>query len=105
MPFASSNSETVVVRSPVVRDVFGDVVAGAVTDVSVPECLVAPGSSSEDSLHSAQVVADAEVYMPTGYTVTAAHRLIIRGEEYEVLGKPQLWLNEGLVVSVRQVVG
>lgn len=105
MAFASSNGETVIVRTPPRRDNYGDVIPDSAATVTVPDCLVAPGASTEADEHSVQVVADADVYMPEGYTPTARDQMIIRGETYEVVGKPQLWLNEGIVVSVRLVVG
>lgn len=105
MAFASSNGETVIIRTPPKRDNFGNIIPGSATQVSVPDCLVAPGASAEADEHSVQIAANADVYMPEGYRVTGRDQLIIRGDTYEVEGYPQVWLNEGIVISARLVIG
>jgi hypothetical protein len=105
MAFASSNGETVIIRRPPRRDNFGDVIPGSASEIPVPDCLVAPGASTEADQNSVQIVANADVYMPEGYQVTGRDQLVIRGDVYEVEGYPQVWLNEGVVISVRLVIG
>ncbi len=105
MAFASSNGETVIIRTPPRRDNYGDVIAGSATDTAVQDCLVAPGASSEAEDHSRQVLASADVYVPEGYTITAHDQLVVRGEVYEVIEKPRVWINEAVEIPVRRVTG
>ena len=106
MPFSSSNSETVIFRYPPRRDTFGDPIPGSARQVSVDGCLFAPGPGREVEVHASQVSADGTIFAPPeAPTITAADQVIIRGDTYEVVERPRVWLNEGTEIPVRIVTG
>lgn len=86
---------------PPLLDPFGDPVPGSSTEQQVGGCLFAPGSSEEEGLGTNQVVTDGAVYGPVGMDVKHSDRIRIRGDLYEVIGKPQRWGTFGTVVAVR----
>ncbi len=98
---AGFNTETVIVVRPPPVDQFGDPLAGATTQHSVGGVLFAPRESNESGLGTNQVVSDGDIYGPAGMDVQFSDRVIIRGELYEVIGKPQRWGTAGTVVAVR----
>ena len=115
MTFAGT-IETIVVERPPGRDNFGDPLPDAPLFFEVPNCLWAPGATSENLDGANQVVADGNVYAPAGTVVYATDRvrrgarlvdgvLVEPGDVYEVAGKPQDWSNAGVVIPVRQVNG
>jgi hypothetical protein len=104
--FSSSNTETVLLRIPREYDTFGDPIPGTGQDVPIEGCLFAPGPGREVEVYAAQVIADGTVFVPPeAPTITNRHRLVIRGEEYEVSARPRVWLNEATEVPVRIVTG
>lgn len=106
MAFSSSNSETVIFRYPPRTDTFGDPIPGSGRQVSVDGCLFAPGPGREVEVHAAQVSADGTVFAPPeAPAITAADQVIIRGETYDVVERPRVWLNEGTEIPVRIVTG
>jgi hypothetical protein len=57
-------------------------------------------------VHAAQVSADGTVFAPPeAPAITAADQVIIRGETYDVVERPRVWLNEGTEIPVRIVTG
>ena len=106
MAFGSSNSETVVFRYPPRTDTFGDLIPGSGREVTVEGCVFAPGPGREVEVHAAQVSADGTVFAPPeAPPITAADRVIIRGDIYDVVERPRVWLNEGTEIPVRIVTG
>lgn len=106
MAFSSSNSETVIFRYPQRLDTFGDPIPGSGRQVTVDGCLFAPGPGREVEVHAAQVSADGTVFAPPeAPPITAADQVIIRGDTYEVVERPRVWLNEGTEIPVRIVTG
>lgn len=100
-----AGSETVTVIRPPGRDRFGDQAAGAVVEFDVPGCLFAPGPSREMGFATNQVLTDGTVYGPPGMDVLATDRMRVRGDEYSVIGKPQVWGSSGTVVVLRLFTG
>lgn len=106
MAFTSNNAETVIFRYPPRLDNYGDPVPGTGQDVVVEGCLFAPGPGREVEVHAAQVLADGTVFAPPEAPAISAHdKVIIRGEIYEVVERPRVWLNEGTEIPVRIVTG
>lgn len=73
--------------------------------------LFAPQSSLEDNDGRSAVTSEARLYLPAGTAITAACRVEVRGDTYEVIGDPAVWSDpfggsvEGVDVQVRKVVG
>lgn len=106
MAFTSNNAETVVFRYPARRDAFGDLIPGSGRDVTVDGALFAPGPGREVEVHAAQVTADGTIFVdPDAPPITAQDQVIIRGDLYEVVERPRVWLNEGTEIPVRIVTG
>lgn len=92
------------------RDRHGDIVAGAVT--SVPGCVFAPSTSSEDTDHKAQVVRDARLGIPPGVVISATDKVeLADGTVWHVTGESQQYVSPfggwapGGEVSLRRVTG
>jgi hypothetical protein len=106
MAFGSSNAETVIFRYPQRTDNFGDPLPGTGRDVVVEGCLFAPGPGREVEVHAAQVTADGTVFAPPeAPVITAQDQVVIRGDVYDVVERPRVWLNEGTEIPVRIVTG
>ena len=81
------------------------------TETVVTGCLFAPQSTSEDNDGRTAVLIGARLYLPTGTTITAADRVLIRGTVYELDGEPSVWQDpyggdlEGIEAPVRKVTG
>lgn len=101
----AGDAVTVTVIRPPARDAFGDPLPGVPTEVEVPGCLFAPGPSVKITAGANQVEADGTVYAPPGADVRPTDRLRVRGDVYEVAGKPQDWGSNGVVIAVRLVTG
>lgn len=97
--------ETIVVVRPPARGKFGDPVAGADAEHQVPGCQFAPGPSTEGSIGTNTVDADATVYAPPNVDILATDRVRARGELWVVAGKPQFWGSFGTVIPLRRVTG
>ncbi len=98
---AGFSGETVTVIRPPTLDQFGDPLPGTSVEYPVGGCMFAPGSSDEAGLGTNQVVTDGAVYGPASMDVQHSDRIRIRGDLYEVIGKPQRWGSFGTVVAVR----
>lgn len=61
------------------------------------------GEPLEDARNS--VVSGFTLYLPTDADVTARDRMTVRGDTYDVLGDPALWLGKGIVVQVGRTEG
>lgn len=101
----AGNAETVVVVRPPPRGRFGDPAPGSTVEIEVPGTLFAPGPSSEDLVGANQVDSDATIYAPVGTQVLPTDRIRARGKEYSVVGEPQEWAGEGVVIRLRRVTG
>lgn len=81
------------------------------TDTDVPDCLIAPRSTSEDHDGRSGVIIGVTVYMPSGTDVLASDRLVIRGDEYDVEGEPGDWwtpqdpICDGIEVAAKRTEG
>lgn len=75
--------------------------------IRIDGCLFAPGPSRELGEAAATVVSDGTVYAPPGPAadVQPEHRVEVLGDEYAVVGKPQPWGSEGVVIVLRQTTG
>ena len=104
----AGDTETVtVVRLPA-RNRLGDRGAGDTVTFDIVGCRFAPGPSTEVNYEAQQVRVDATIYAPPGEpasTVQADDRVRVRGDEYEVVGKPQDWGSAGVVIALRLRTG
>lgn len=106
--FIAGDTETVTRIRPPGRDKFGDPTGAADTDVDLPGCLVAPGGSSEAPPNQGANTVEIAytVYAPDGSAeVLATDQLRVRGEVYQVVGRPQQWTGEGTVIALRRTTG
>lgn len=87
------------------RDRFGDRLPGAATETDLPGCLFAPGPSREVGFAANTVDTDGTIYAPPGSDVRETDQIRVRGEVYNVVGKPQVWGTSGVVVALRRVTG
>lgn len=97
-----AGDDTVTVIRPPGRDPFGDPVPGSTTQFTIAGCLFAPGPSKEMGLAAAGTDTDGTVYAPAGVDVRATDLLQVRGTVYTVVGDPQDWGAEGVVVVLRK---
>lgn len=107
MAFSGGNSaETVIFRYPVRLDPFRHPIPGTGVDIEVEECVFAPGAGRENEVHANQLLADGTVFaQPDAPEITAKDQVVIRGEVYEVIEKPRVWINEAIEIPVRRVTG
>lgn len=117
----AANSEDVVVVRPV-RDRHGDVVS--FTEHTLPGCIVAPSSSTENLAAGEQVTGRWDLYVLTGTDVLASDRIRRPGDPapadnapfrtrapWQVVGDPAPWRSPfsgwspGVVVTVERVAG
>jgi hypothetical protein len=98
-------SETITIIHPLQRDEWGDPVPGTGTEQVVEDCLFAPGATREIEVNQNTVQADGTVFAPPDVVVSAHDRVLIRGEEYQVAGKPRVWRNTLTEIPVRLVSG
>ena len=104
--FVSGDTETVDLIRPPATDRWGDPIPGSNPVVPVRGCLFAPGPSAENLQGANQTEADGTLYAPPGSpAVTAADRLRVRGDVYEVIGKPRVWGAAGVEIVLRMVTG
>lgn len=99
--------EPMTIIHPVGLDEWGDPVAGTGTSEKITEAIYAPGPSTEGSDNANTVDTDGTVYIEpaTATAVADTDRFLIRGQLYEVAGKPRLWLNRIIEIPVRIVTG
>lgn len=101
MPFGTI---TATVIRPAGRDRDGDP-TGSPTEHDVDGCMLAPGNTTEVTTQADTVVADATLYAPAGADIMATDRLRADGTTYDIVGRPQRWLGDGVVVLLRVVTG
>lgn len=102
---AAGDTETITRIRPAEKDGFGDPVPGSGGELDLTGCLFAPGPSAEMLNGANQVDVDGTVYTPPGADVLATDRLRIRGDEYEVVGRPRNWGKAGVEIVVKLVTG
>ena len=61
------------------------------TASTVTGCAYVPGSTSEATQGTEQVIFDADIYMPAGTVVNALDQVLCNGVLYEVQGTPGAW--------------
>lgn len=96
---------TVAVVRPTGQDPYGDPLPGSPTEIDIPGCLFAPGSTQEDDFRAVTASADGTVYAPAGVDVRPTDQMRIRGDLYSVVGYPQDWGRSGVVILVRRKTG
>jgi hypothetical protein len=98
-----AGDDTITVIRPPARDNFGDPVPGTAIEFTLPGALFAPGPSREMGLGAAGTDTDATVYAPGGSPqVLATDQVRAQGKVYTVVGDPQDWGAEGLVIVLRK---
>ncbi len=104
--FFDLQETAVLVRSPG-KDEFGDPLVGVDVTVTITGVLFEPGATRENEVNANQVEADGTLYVDPelGIDFDPADQLIIRGERYQVVGRPRYWLNRLVEVPVRIVTG
>jgi len=101
-----ASAETVIFRYPVRYDTFHRPLPGSGVDITVDECVFAPGAGRENEVHAEQVVADGTLYaQPDSPPLSALDQVVVRGEVYDVVEKPRVWLNEAVEIPLRRVTG
>jgi hypothetical protein len=87
------------------NDVFDDVPGAAVRGA------FDPGGSVEQVQGQSLVISQPSVYLPAGTDLSAVDALLIRGDTFEVDGRPSDWVNPftgwhpGVHVKLRRVTG
>jgi hypothetical protein len=76
---------------PTGRDEFGNDVYGAMQEITVAGCVIAPAGASEDVQGRDQVVDSLTVWFPPGTDVRATDKARVRGEVFEVDGSSNSW--------------
>lgn len=105
---AGGDQITVDVIRPPAKDGFGDPLPGTGITFPIPGCLFAPGPSIENLDAANQVQTDGTVYAPPGapsVNVRPDDQMRVRGDVYQVFGKPQDWGSAGVVILLRLVTG
>lgn len=98
--------EPMLIVHPVARDQWGDPLPGTGTSTRITEAIYAPGASRELEVNANTVDADGTVYIdPATAEVGPGDQIVIRGQVYEVAGKPRLWLGRVTEIPVRVVTG
>ncbi|MER7331667.1 MULTISPECIES: hypothetical protein [unclassified Micromonospora] len=108
--FASGDTETVEWLRPPEKDRWGDPIPGTGQPLSIPGCLFAPGPTAENLNGANQTEADGTLYIPPDAPInpadiTSAGQFRVRGDVYEVIGKPRVWGNAGVEIVLRMVTG
>lgn len=96
---------------PPERDKHGDPVEGLPSELSIPDCALAPRSSSEDDDAANTVIVGATLYAPYDADILPADRIRDGDDVYEVEGEPGRWENPltgdrpGMEVALRRYRG
>lgn len=108
------NGETVgVIRPTTTSDRYNNTTRtwGTVPTHEVAGCAFDPGGSSEENDGRTATVTTPTLYAPPGADLDAADQVLVRGDIFEVLGVPAVWVNpfdgqtKGVVASLRKVDG
>lgn len=111
------HGETVTrLRAAIVTDPYSDEESAedwaSPTSLDIEGCAFNPGQSSEPLQQARNaVITRPEVYAPPGADILSGDRLVVRGDTYEVQGRPQDWRSPftgwepGLVVPLELVEG
>lgn len=77
------------------------------TTLAITTLALAEPRPSQEPVQNARnaVTTGYTLYLPTGSDVTAADRMVVRGETYDVLGEPAEWASAGIVVQVGNTEG
>lgn len=89
-------------------DIYNVPVPGEDDEISIDQCLFAPGRTSEPVEEGRTPVLDeADVYAPAGTVVLPTDRAMIRGDLWAVQGEPEDWSGGpgGVVFHVKRVTG
>lgn len=80
--------------------------------LEIPGCGFNPGGSSEPTQDGRNaVITRPEVYAPSDADVQSGDRLVVRGDTFEVDGKPAAWISPftgwapGTVIALKEVQG
>lgn len=81
-------------------------------ELDIEGCAFSPGNSLEPlEVGRSAVLTRPQVYAPPGADVLSGDRLVVRGDTYEVVGRPQDWRSPftgwqpGLVIELELVEG
>ncbi len=92
-------------------DQYGNDVKETVT-TTIPGCVVWPRTSTEYTDERDTVITGITVIFPPGTDVEAVDAVIVRGDLYEVTGRPFVWAQNpwtnskaGVQVELREVTG
>jgi hypothetical protein len=101
------NTESAIIVRPPGKAKFGDPAAGSPVEFALDGVMFAPGSSSENHDRANAIDTDAALYVQgnTETGVLATDRIRVRGELYEVVGKPAIWAGFGTVIQLRRFTG
>ncbi|MET0701722.1 MAG: hypothetical protein ABWY93_18885 [Mycobacterium sp.] len=98
--------EPITLIRPLGDDEWGDPIPGTGTSQVITEALFAPGATRELEVNANTVDADGTLFIdPATATVRPTDRILIRGELYEVAGKPRVFINTVTEIPVRLVTG
>lgn len=99
--------EQIVIVRPAPTDKFGDPVPGQPAETVSEGWLFAPGGSAELNDARATVDTDAQLYRlgaPGTEDIQPTYQIRVRGDLYEVIGRPAVW-RLGTVINLRRVTG
>lgn len=69
-------------------------------------CLFAPSATSGNLAQANQASSEATLYAPEDAPkITAPDQVVVRGDDYAIVGRPELWLGEGYELLLRFVTG
>lgn len=101
------NTEQVTIVRPPRKGKFGDPAPGASVELPLDGVMFAPGASAENNDGANSVDTDGAIYAQgnTDTGVLPTDRIRVRGEMYEVVGKPSIWAGFGTVIQLRRFTG
>jgi hypothetical protein len=101
------NTEQVTVVRPPGKGKFGDPAPGDPDEFPLDGVMFAPGASAENHDGANSVDTDGVLYAQgnTETGVLPTDRMRVRGEMYEVVGKPAIWSGFGTVIQLRRFTG
>jgi hypothetical protein len=101
------NTEQVTIVRPPGKVKFGDRATGPAVEFPLDGVMFAPGASAENNDGANSVDTDGALYAQgnTETGVLPSDRIRVRGEMYEVVGKPAIWAGFGTVIQLRRFTG